>query len=179
MAWQNFPALFVVDQPYVYPPFNTTEYFQPAITPVMNRTTPISAPGMNVSFTYDAPGLPIGPNGSYITASSAVGPPAYVAWISQLNVTYSPFTVTGNNSGYTIQPNETVFPAYFGTAPLVDEATDLGKQPDNNPSNDPQINGTMFVALVDALGPFTNVTAFNLTYLNSHIVAGPAIYQSG
>lgn len=179
LAWQNFPALTVVHQPIVYPPFNTTQYLLPAITPQQNRTTPISVPGQNVSFTYEAPGLSVGPNGSYITASSATGAPAYVAWISQLNVTYSPFTATGNNSGYTIQPNGTVFPAYFGESPLVDETLDLGKQPDNNPSADPIVNGTMFVALVDAIGPFTNVTAFNLTYLNSHIVAGPAIYQSG
>jgi len=176
LAWQNFPGLNVSNNPSVIPPNNTTDVFPSRLTPAQNRTTPISGPGRNVTFQYEAAGKNVGPNGSYVTASSA-GAPAYVAWISQLNVTYSPFISTGNFTGYTIQPNGTIFPSYFGQAPLVNLTTDLGKQPNNTPSEG-IINGTMFVALVDALAPALNVTAFNLTYLNSHIAAGPAIYQA-
>lgn len=41
---------------------------------------------------------------------------------------------------------------------------------------DPAINGTMFVALVDKKVP---LTAFNLSMVNPHVVAGPALYQAG
>ncbi|CCG81380.1 Protein rds1 [Taphrina deformans PYCC 5710] len=177
LAWQNFPALNVTNNPSVVPPQNTTQVYGAAITPAQNRTTPISGPGRNVTFTFEAPGRPVGPNGSYITATSA-GLPAYIAWVSQLNVTFSPFTATGNNSGYTIQPNDTVFPAYFGQAPLSNITTNLGSQPNNNAATDGIINGTMFVALVDAATPALNLSAFNLSMINSHIVAGPAIYQA-
>ncbi len=70
----------------------------------------------------------------------------YVAWISQLNTTYSDLTVLTNFTGSTIQPNETF------------------------------INGTMFVMITDA-NPV--ITPFNISMLNDHIVAGPALYQSG
>lgn len=179
LAWQNFPALNVTNDPTVIPPLNTTQYYQPAITPVMNRTTPISFVGRNVTFSYEAPGLPVGPNGSYITSTSATTPPAYVAWVSQLNVTYSAFVATGNNTGYTIQPNGTTFPAIFGMPPLNNITLDNGAQPNNNAAANPAINGSMFVALVDAATPALNLTAFNLTYMNAHIVAGPAVYIAG
>lgn len=35
--------------------------------------------------------------------------PSFVAWISQLNTTYTPLTVTANNTGTTIQPAGYVF----------------------------------------------------------------------
>ena len=68
----------------------------------------------------------------------------YVAWISQLNTTYTALNVTGNNTGTTVQP--------------LDYA----------------INGTMFVALTDA-NPY--ITPHNVSQLNQHIVAGPAVYR--
>lgn len=178
LAWQNFPTLNV-STPSVIAPLNTTEVYNAAITPATNRTTPISGPGRNVTFIYEAPGVALGPNNSYITAVGTSMPAAYVAWISQLNVTYSPFISSGNGTGYTIQPNGTTFPSYFGNEPLSEITKDSGAQPNNDASANPAINGTMFVVLVDAATPALNLTSFNLTYMNSHIVAGPAIYIAG
>ena len=72
-----------------------------------NLSQPLSAPGYVLQFQWENPGLPVGPNGSYTTNTTA-GTPAYVAWISQLNTTYSDLTPTGNNSGSTVQPDSTV-----------------------------------------------------------------------
>jgi len=88
-----------------------------------------------------------------VTNSSA-GPAQFVAWISQLNTTYTPLFNINGTSGSTLQPNGTIF---------------------GNGSN-PLINGTVFIAVTDNN---TFVTPFNLTEINPHIVAGPAIYQSG
>lgn len=78
----------------------------------------------------------------------------YVAWISQLNTTYTPLTLTSDNTGTTIQPNGTVFP----------------ETPD-----DPLVNGTSFVVIVDK---DLYVTSYNLSLINAHVVAGPAIYRA-
>jgi hypothetical protein len=59
--------------------------------------------------------------------------------------------VTGNH-GFTAQPNVTVF------------------------ADDQLVNGTMFVMLTDA-NPF--LTPANISLINQHIRAGPALYQSG
>jgi len=88
---------------------------------------------------------------SYVT-STAAGAPQFVAWVTQLNLTYSTLTLTGNNTGTTIQPNVSTF------------------------AGDPAINGTMFIALTDAA---INLTPFNLSMINPHVVAGPALYQAG
>lgn len=115
-----------------------------------NRSEPLSYPGKQVFFHWDAPGKAVGPNNSYITATTA-GTPKYVAWSAQLNLTYSALTTTGNNSGYTYQPKGFVY------------------------QDDGIINGTMAVMLTD-----TNlyVTPFNLTMLNPHIVA-LGLYMAG
>ena len=75
-----------------------------------------------------------------------------MAWVTQLNVTYSELTLNGSRSGSTIQPNVETY------------------------AGDPAVNGTMFIAITD-----TNlyVTPFNITMINPHVVAGPALYQSG
>ncbi|ORY84992.1 ferritin-like domain-domain-containing protein [Protomyces lactucae-debilis] len=177
LAWQNFPALNITNGPSVVPPYNTTEVFNASLTPSHNRTTPISAPFRNVSMTYDAPGQLVGPNSSYVTSTGTLLPPTYVAWISQLNVTFSPFVMTGNNSGYTLQPNGTIWPAVYGQSPLVDNVKKLGTL--NDPSSKELLNGTVFVMLVDALTPALNLTPFNLSNINQHIVAGPAMYLVG
>lgn len=125
LAWQNFPALTVLNQPNpsrinakntgfgetvgstgaaplnekVVPPDDqcaksTTigESCSPAIT--HNRSIPLSFPGRPVYFSWETEtGKPVGPNNSYVTSTSA-GKPAFVVWVSQLNVTYSPLTVT-------------------------------------------------------------------------------------
>lgn len=120
----------------------------PAIS--RDRYEPLSFPGRLVNFTWDNPGLPVGPNNSYVTSTQA-GEPAFVAWVGQLNVTFTPLTITGNNSGYSWQPPNEVF------------------------ETDPAINGTVFVALTDT---DLYVTPFNLTLLNPHVRA-LGIYESG
>ena len=182
LAWQNFPGLTVVNQPNparinanrtgdnetigttasaalnsTAPPpedacANATlvgEGCAPGVT--RNRSIPLSFAGRQVFFAWENPGNPVGPNNSYVTATSA-GDPKYVVWVNQLNVTYSDLTVTAPNRGYTFQPNTETY------------------------QGDPALNGTMFVALTDSN---TTYTAFNLSQINPHVVAGPALYQSG
>jgi hypothetical protein len=43
-------------------------------------------------------------------------------------------------------------------------------------SSVPIVNGTVFVMLVDT---DLFVTPYNMSLLNDHVVAGPAVYQSG
>ncbi|KAI9819272.1 MAG: hypothetical protein M1827_007428 [Pycnora praestabilis] len=108
-----------------------------------NKSEPLSFPGKQVLFHWDAPGQAVGPNNSYVTATTA-GAPAFVAWSQQLNLTYSPLITTGNNTGYTYQPDGFVY------------------------GNDGIINGTMAVMLTDL---DLYVTPFNASMLNPHIVA--------
>lgn len=180
LAWQNFPTLHIANQPNPnrFSP-NDTKLFEvaghriadpsdstipanescvnvnvtgygcgPAIA--RNRSEPLSFPGKQVLFTWDMPGLPVGPNNSYVTSTTA-GAPTFVAWVSQLNLTYTPLTVTGENSGYTYQPAAEVF------------------------QGDPAANDTMFVALTDA---DIFLTPFNLSMINPHVVA-LGLYQAG
>ena len=182
LAWQNFPALSVVNQPNparinanrtlsgetignssaaplnstAPPPADTClnntvvgEDCSPAIS--QNRSIPLSFPGRQVFLEWEAPGKPVGPNNSYITATTA-GAPVYVAWVNQLNLTYTDLTITGANQGYTFQPNTSTF------------------------AGDPAVNGTMFVALTSQN---ITLTPFNLSMINPFVVAGPALYQSG
>lgn len=182
MAWQNFPALAVLNQPNaarinanrtsfgetigntssaplnekVVPKADTClgtgvvgQDCSPAIT--RNRTDPLSFAGRQVFFSWEDLGKAVGPNNSYITATSA-GAPQFVAWVTQLNLTYSPLTITAPNKGFTFQPNTSTY------------------------AGDPAINGTMFVALTDS---DIFLTPFNLSMINPHVVAGPALYQAG
>lgn len=120
----------------------------PAIS--RNRSEPLSFPGKLVNLTWDSPGQAVGPNNSYVTSTSA-GTPQFAAWVSQLNLTYTPVTVTGQNEGYTYQPAAEVY------------------------EGDPAVNGTMFVALTDA---DLFLTPFNLSMINPHVVA-LGLYQAG
>ncbi|GIJ99845.1 hypothetical protein Aspvir_003853 [Aspergillus viridinutans] len=182
LAWQNFPALYIENQPNPYrvngsSAVNETlpgggmnvlasrnvtgpesclnkttvgESCSPAIT--HNRTSPLSFPGRTVTLSWDAPGKGVGPNNSYITNTTA-GAPKYVLWASQLNVTYSTLSTSGNaSSGTTVQPDLSTY------------------------AGDPAINGTIFIAITDT---DLFVTPFNISSVNSHIVAGPALYQAG
>ena len=180
LAWQNFPTLHILNNANInrYSPndtatdgsetvgsrvadpstsnntescinLNTTGYAcGPAVA--HNNSEPLSFPGNQDLFQWDAPGQAVGPNNSYITATSA-GAPKFVAWSSQLNLTYSPLTVTGNNSGYTYQPEGFVY---------GDEGI---------------INGRMAVLLTDL---DLYVTPFNTSMLNPHVVA-LGLYQAG
>lgn len=74
-----------------------------------------------------------------------------MAWVSQLNLTYTPLVTTGNNSGYTYQPAGEVY------------------------EGDPAVNGTTFIALTDE---DVFLTPFNLSMINPHVVA-LGLYQAG
>ncbi|KAJ6119647.1 Protein rds1 [Penicillium sp. IBT 18751x] len=184
LAWANFPGLTILNQPSLSgvggitksnatglnsttgqgntlgpgvnvanssSATNSTNWNSDAgalVTP--NKYTPLSFPGRTVSLQWETPGKSVGPNNSYVTSTQA-GSPKYVAWVSQLNVTYTPLNVSGN-TGFTTQPD---LETYQG---------------------DPAINGTMFIAITDS-DPF--LTPFNLSMINSHVVAGPALYQAG
>ncbi|KAH0612944.1 uncharacterized protein H6S33_009324 [Morchella sextelata] len=120
-----------------------------------NRTS-LSYPGREVTFRYESPGQVTGYNNSYITNTTATGPAKFAMWTSQLNTTYTPLYDSGYAGDGTVkaaQPDGTLF------------------------SNlNPTLNGTIFVALVDE---DLYVTPHNYSLVNSHIVAGPAIYQAG
>ncbi|KAM4055774.1 ferritin-like domain-containing protein [Hirsutella rhossiliensis] len=124
------------------------ERCEPAIT--NNRTHPLSYPGRRVFFEWDEPGKAIGPNNSYVT-STTVTHPEFAAWVTQLNVTYTPLHNVSQGIAYTIQPNTSTF------------------------EGDPAVNGTIFIALTDL---DLYVTPFNLTMLNPH-VAALGLYQAG
>jgi len=180
LAWQNFPALHIINQPNPnrFSPndtapnevvgnrtadpsdslipseescvnLNVTGYgCGPAIA--RNRSEPLSFPGRLVNLTWDDPGMPVGPNNSYTTSTTA-GNPTFVAWVAQLNLTYTPLTVTGANAGYTYQPASHVF------------------------EGDPAANGTMFIAITDS---DIFLTPFNLSMINPHVRA-LGLYQAG
>ena len=87
----------------------------PAITQTRSA---LSYPGREVYFAWEEPGKAVGPDQSYMTSTTA-GKPAFVAWVTQLNVTYSPLTSYSNNTGHTVQPGVDVYgvgdPAINGT----------------------------------------------------------------
>lgn len=126
--------------------------YAPAIT--HNRTA-LSYPGRKVSFSWEKPGKKVGYNDLYTTSTSA-GEPKFAAWISQLNTTYTPLCNVSEGGAYTYQPNGSVY--------------------DIKGYYDPIVNGTMFVLIVDT---DLHVTPYNISLLNDHVVAGPALYQSG
>ncbi|KAI6000551.1 ferritin-like domain-containing protein [Pisolithus albus] len=122
---------------------------------VSTNVSAISYPGYEVNFQWDNPGINVSYDLKYQTTSTA-GPPKYALWVSQLNATYTPLynIDTKNNYASTKQPGGRVFGD--DTAPIF--------------------NDTMFVALTDD-NPY--ITPYNLSLVNPHIVAGPAIYQAG
>ncbi|KAL8702081.1 MAG: hypothetical protein Q9201_004583 [Fulgogasparrea decipioides] len=180
LAWQNFPTLHILNNANInrYSPNDTAQdgsetvgrrITDPSVSNITgscehinatgygcgpaiahNKSEPLSFAGKKVLFQWDAPGQAVGPNNSYVTSTTA-GAPKFVGWSQQLNLTYSPLTVTGNNSGYTYQPEGFV----YGTEGII--------------------NGTMAVMLTD-LDLF--VTPFNTSMLNPHIVA-LGLYQAG
>ncbi|KAF8220923.1 Rds1 protein [Tricholoma matsutake] len=154
VQWQNFPALNITNNPSAVAFVNTTTFGNdtaPGIT--QNRTVPLSAPGQQIQLSWELPGNVTGYNNSFITNTTA-GPAQFAAWISQLNTTYTPLSNVNGTNATTTQPPGFIF--------------------GNNTA--PVINGTMFVLITD-----TNltVTPFNISLLNAHVVAGPAVYQAG
>lgn len=180
LAWQNFPALQVVNQaninrvdPKETGPYETTGNRTsdpsdstipeeescvnvnvtgincgPAISRI--RTEPLTFPGRAVHLTWENAGQQVGPNNSYTTTTQA-GEPRFVAWVQQLNLTYTELTITGPNSGYTHQPASEVF------------------------EGQPAVNETTFIALTDT---DIFVTPFNISLMNPHVRA-LGLYQAG
>lgn len=148
----------------------------PAIT--QNRSIPLSFPGFQVDLEWEEPGKITGYNGSYMTNTSA-GPAQFVAWISQVNTTYTPLFNINGTCGSTLQPGDLVFNQTVlgnGSTPIVNGTVyvELSCVPRTLLIN--FMVQCRFIAVTDAN---ITVTPFNLTMLNPHIVAGPAIYQSG
>lgn len=131
---------------------NATEHPGYSCSPgiARNHSEPLSFPGKLLNLTWENPGQAVGPNNSYITSTSAMAP-KFVAWVNQLNLTYTSLQITGNNTGYTYQPAGEVY------------------------QGDPMANDTMFIALTDS-NPF--LTPFNLSMINPHVVA-LGLYQAG
>jgi len=154
VVFQNFPPLLIVNNPSVVGIVNTTlegNSTLPAVT--HNHTIPLSAPGRLVQLMWKAPGDITGYNNSF-TTNATVGNATFVAWISQLNTTYTPLFGINGTSGFTLQPNGSVF---------GDNSTRI-------------VNGTMFLAITDSN---VFVTPFNISAMDAHVVAGPAVYQAG
>lgn len=127
-----------------------TEDCSPAVSQSRNR--PLSHPGRQVFLEWDAPGQLVGLNNSYATTTSAARP-KFAAWVSQLNVTYSPLLNVNmdGRSACTVQPSVSTWPG------------------------EPANNGTMLLALTDV---DWYVTPYNLTMLNPH-VAALGVYRAG
>ncbi|KAF9045054.1 ferritin-like domain-containing protein [Panaeolus papilionaceus] len=158
LAWNNFPGLNVTGSPSI----NITSSGDGPSVSGNNDTQPLTTPGRNITLTWELPGQRTGWNNSFTTATAA-GEPKFVAWISQLNVTYTPLSITANQSGTTTQPGGQI----YGNGTVVER---FGGQ------SAPTVNETVFVAITDE---DVFVTPFNLTFLDTHIVAGPAFYTSG
>ncbi|KAK3299879.1 uncharacterized protein B0H64DRAFT_2339 [Chaetomium fimeti] len=181
LVWQNFPALHILNQPNParingadvwnettggwantlstadVPAdelcINATDETLDCPAAISNnRSIPLSYPGREVFFRWDAPGQLVGPNNSYVTTTN-VAEPRFAAWLSQLNVTYTPLLNVSlqEMTAYTIQPNVSTW------------------------KGDPAVNGTMFIALTDT---DLFVTPYNVTMINPH-VAALAVYQAG
>ncbi|KAF5368957.1 hypothetical protein D9758_003061 [Tetrapyrgos nigripes] len=146
IEWQNFPALNITNNPAPYKDSNLT-------AAISSNVSALSSPGQELTLTWEEPGKTVGYDGLYTTNTTA-GEPKFVAWISQLNTTYTPLTNISGSSGKTTQPGGTIWGG--NTAPLV--------------------NSTMFVLVTDE---DVFVTAANISMLNAHVVAGPTAYQSG
>lgn len=158
LVWQNFPALNITNNPDPTNPYYTAD--------ISTNRTALSYPGRKVELAWEKPGKKVGPDGKYTTSTDA-GHPKFVAWVNQLNLTYTPLELNDDGfSGWTIQPGDYVFPPESGKS----NGTDTGEQAVRI------VNGTLFIAITDS-DPF--LTPFNLSLINPHVVAGPAVYASG
>ncbi|KAH8926919.1 Rds1 protein [Atractiella rhizophila] len=155
IQWQNFPALKILNNP------------NPVVAnaAVSRNTSDLTAPGRMVQLQWEKPGKNVSyGNGLYKTETNA-GKPKFAAWISQLNVTYTPLTnfSSDGHSAFTKQPDARLFPNSIlrglgnDTAPFI-------------------VNATMFIAITDTN---LHVTPYNTSLINPHVVAGPAVYFSG
>ncbi|CAG7928918.1 unnamed protein product [Penicillium olsonii] len=133
------------------------------VTVSKTRPFPLTFPGRRVLLQWDSPGKQVGPNNSYTTAVQTNASAKYVIWVSQLNVTYTTLHVDNSTNG-TATTNSTGGRGYT-------------TQPDlETYQGDPTINGTIFIAITDS---DPTLSPFNLSLINPHVIAGPALYQAG
>lgn len=136
-----------------FPTLNITNNPYQFGAPAVSTNRSITAPGREILLSWEGPGKTTGYDDLF-TTSTVAGEPKYAAFISQLNVTYVPL--------HNISSSDKTAAVY---------------QPDGNVFvGDPQVNGTMFVSLVDD-NPY--LTPYNISLINNHTVAGPALYMSG
>ncbi|TFY75381.1 hypothetical protein EWM64_g8632 [Hericium alpestre] len=167
--WTVFPPLTILNDPF-WPDLPLDNTSGPSIS--ANRSS-VSFPGRELNLSWVAPGQPIGSNSSFNTTSNA-STPQFVAWISEVNITYTSLNnVTGTN-GTAIQPEALVFSNL--SAPLTNLSAPVGNLSLPLNLSAPLFNETVFIALTDAA---IYVTPYNLSQLEPHIFAGPAIYQAG
>lgn len=147
IEWPIFPLL-TTDAPSLL-----IDNYTAAIT---NSRPSLTEAGRRVELYWESPKSGLSDNGLY---NSSVGGliteasrPSFVAWISQLNVTYTPLEVTGDGKGVTYQPGGNVFEDIYN----------------------PIVNDTMFVGITDT---DLYVTPYNLSLLNDHIYAF-GLYQA-
>ncbi|KAJ5413016.1 hypothetical protein N7465_005321 [Penicillium sp. CMV-2018d] len=143
------------------------------------RPIPLTAPGRLVLLQWDLPGKQVGPNNSYITTTETkAGSAQYVIWVSQLNITYTPLhVVSGSNGTSTNNTATNATNATNSTNSTTDTIRGYTTQPDlETYQGNPAFHGTIFIAITDS-APY--VSPFNLSLINPHVVAGPALYQAG
>jgi len=150
IGWSAYPALTTDIAPLAY------EGSQAAVA--TNRTANIT-PGQTISLTWEDEGLAVGPNKSYTTVKPAKGAPKYLFINSHINGTYLELYDIQSNSAKVNLPDP--FLPVYNTS--ISSAIGV-------------LNGTAFAVVTDD-NPF--LTPFNLTMINQHIVAGPAIVQLG
>lgn len=123
---------------------------------VSTNRTALVQDNEKIHFKWENPGKAVGPDLSYTTVKT--GKTAkYAMFLQSYNASFVPLTITGENEGYAAYPSIPVFDTpltYSGNA----------------------INGTSFIAIVDEK---LDLTPYNLTLITKHMVAGPAIFQSG
>jgi hypothetical protein len=148
------------------------------------RAMPLTSAGRQVLLQWDLPGKRIGPNNSYITTThTSAGSAKFVAWVSQLNVTYTPLRIVNAvnaTSGFDFTKSVNGTNGTNDTAAVnstLNGIRGFTTQPDlETYQGHPAFNGTIFLAITDS-DPF--LTPFNLSLINPHVVAGPALYQAG
>ncbi|BGP38585.1 conserved fungal protein [Rhodotorula kratochvilovae] len=133
IEFTRFPLLNVTNQPYALDG-------RPGIN---SNYTLTEGGGRAIHFEWEPLNQTVGYDGLYKTESVA-GEPKFLAFISQLNVTYAPIYNVSNNSAWANVPNGTVFPG------------------------EPQVVNTAFISLVDS-APYLTPLINNVTLAVGHL----------
>lgn len=184
LAWQNFPALTILNQPNPArsdaSQTGTNETVEVAHGS-SNTLSESAVPAGQACLNSDTVGVNCAPG---ITRNRSI-PLSYPGRVVQLEWESPGQTVGPNNSYITSTaagaPQFVVWTSQLNTtySSLTNISGNRGQtvQPDVATfEGDPAINGTMFIAITDAAIP---LTPFNFSMVNPHVVAGPALYQAG